>query len=377
MRALLAATVLLVMAAPAGAATVEIRGDVSAAIRYVAGPGERNALRIAGIEGSWPEAYTVEDPGAVITAGEGCVAVDPHLAVCVSASGALYHLQVRLGDGDDLLAPGGFELLRADGGPGADRLWGGTWDDELVGGGGADELHGGEGDDVLADGDAPGALDADVLDGGEGADEISYAGRATPVAVDLAGGGPGGGAGEGDVLTSFAHVTGGLAADRLDGDAAANRIAGGGGDDAIDGRAGDDAIRVAGAGRVECGSGEETVRGVRRPVVLARSCETVARQAGDSDFTADVAPRDGRRFAVTCTEFDGEPIPCGGEVVFTEPGGAGRELGRGRLARGNDRRVARVTLTATGRRRAARGAFRAVVRLRGDLPHLAWQTTLR
>ncbi len=373
--AVAAAAIAAALPAAARAASVEVRGAGSPAVRYVAGPGERNDLTIAQIDDAWPAAFTVSDPGAAIAPGTGCVGVDAHLAVCSSVSGDMYHLQVALGDGDDVLRPGGFELIRANGGPGADHLSGGTWDDRLDGGGGADELRGGEGADVLADGDAePGP---DVLDGGPGDDEISYAGRSAPVTVDLADPGPDGAPGEGDVLTSFVHVTGGRAGDRLAGDAAANGIDGGGGADDIAGRAGDDRIRIAGAGDVDCGTGEETVRGVRRPAILDRSCETVARQVEDDDFTADVAPRAGGRFAVTCPELDGEPIPCGGSVVFTEAAGAGRRLGRGRLSRGGGRRVARVRLTATGRRLVRGGPVRAVVELRGDLEHLAWTTELR
>src|SRR4051794_31126300 len=102
------------------AASVEIVTDgdgVSQVVRYLAWPGERNDLSFELLEESWPTAFVIRDPGATISVGPECVSVDAHTAVCVSSSGAMYHLRAQLGDGDDVLHPAGFELVWANGGP--------------------------------------------------------------------------------------------------------------------------------------------------------------------------------------------------------------------------------------------------------------------
>ena len=121
-----AASLLTAGAGAARAATVEVDEEDSPVLRYVAGPGERNELTFGTVEGAWPAAYVVTDPGAVITAGAGCVSLDAHRAFCAARSGAMYRLRATLLDGDDVLHPADFVRLRADGGSGDDRLSGGT-----------------------------------------------------------------------------------------------------------------------------------------------------------------------------------------------------------------------------------------------------------
>ncbi len=114
-----------------------------------------------------------------------------------------------------------------------ENLAGSGYDDVLRGDGvgnvlygldGADELYGNGGDDVLQ-----GGAGADRLDGGSGVDSALYEDSDAGVFVDLKYGNTGGGAAEGDVLTSIENVTGSGFDDNLRGDAGANRLQGGAG----------------------------------------------------------------------------------------------------------------------------------------------------
>jgi hypothetical protein len=364
------------------AATVDVVGG-SHGVRYVAGPGEHNEVRFAEIEDSWPTAFLVSDPGATVTVGRGCVSVDAHSAACVARSGSMYHLRARLGDGGDVLHPAGFNIVRAEGGPGNDRLLGGTWDDRLDGGGGTDELRGGDGNDVLLDGDrdggAPGeAPDADILDGGDGGDWVSYQQRTEPVTVDLSDPGPDGAAGESDLLLNVESVRGGRGDDRLTGDDSPNSFADEGGENQLFGKAGGDSFQAARSGPVDCGSGPDTVRGVTRKTLLARNCETVLHAWADSDFLVRAYPREtagGMTLAMECADdYDGLPNVCSGHVTIRA---LSRTLARGTIPAGTNRRRARLTLTPAGRRLLARRAVAAIIELRGPgLPDMEWTITL-
>jgi RTX calcium-binding nonapeptide repeat (4 copies) len=355
----------------ARAATVELRdpgaGDQ---IRFTAAPGERNDLTFTEIEDSWPTAFLVRDAGAPLTVGRGCFLVDAHTAACVATSGSMYHMRVRLGDGDDTLHPVGFHQMRADGGPGDDVLLGGIWNDRLNGGGGRDELRGGLENDILLDGDGA-TTDADVLDGGPGGDWVSYEDRTAPVTVDLAEPGPD----AEDTLLGIEHVHGGRGDDRLAGDDGPNVFDDEGGRNELLGRGGADAVYAAASGRVACGGGRDVVRGVTRQARLAPDCEKVVR----GGFEADAHPRpsaEGFVLRVLCTisEFSDR---CSGSARLREAAGRRRVLAQGPIPAGSLRRTARLTLTATGRRLLARRNVTAVVELRGSrIPDLEWQIEL-
>ena len=373
-RCIVLAVAVLAGPAPAAASTVEVRDRPGPVIRYVAGPGEHNDVSLTGIENAWPSAYYVRDAGATISTGPGCVALDAHTAVCSAPGGAMYRAAVRLGDGDDVLRPGGIDIVRANGGDGADRLLGGTGGDDLDGGPGADEIRGGEGLDDLHGG---AGSDADVLDGGSDEDRLSYEGRTEPLTVDLSDPGVDGAAGEGDSILGIEDVTGGSGDDHVVGTDGPNRIDGGGGSDELVALAGNDLLRSGDGGSVDCGAGRDQVRGMRRAVLLSSSCETVAYGVEWNEVRADVRPRRGGRFEVTCREYDGEPLACGGTVTLSEPSGARRLLGAGTLPFGTGRRVGTITLTPTGRRLARRGGVRATLRLDGrGIPALAWTILL-
>ena len=368
-------------AAAGQAATVEVI-DGTEGIRYLAAPGERNDLRFDEIEDSWPTAFLVSDPGATITAGADCVPVDAHRAACISRSGSMYNLSAQLGDGDDVLHPAGFHLVRAGGGAGNDRLMRGTWDDVLDGGGGTDELRGGDGSDVLRDGDRIHAttgetLDADILDGGDGQDWVSYEQRREGVTVDLSDPGPDG-AGERDLLSSIENVHGGRGNDRLTGDDGPNVFDDEGGNyNVFFGRGGDDYFLSAAAGPVDCGSGADAVRGVTRRSRLDPSCETVLRAVEDSDLEVRAYPRrraSGMTLPMQCPSFDGEPITCSGRVTIET---LSRTLATGKIPRGTGRRTVRLRLTRAGGRILADRAVAATIQIRGTgLPDMAWGVTL-
>jgi hypothetical protein len=139
-RTALATSLLLLALAPAAAqaATVAVDGD---ALRIVAAPGEHNAVAVApALSG-----VSVDDAGAPLTAGAGCVPQGTAL-LCSPAP----RLEADLGDGDDSLelslslpadlrAGAGNDRLAVLG-PAAATLDGGTGADTLVGGDGSDSI---------------------------------------------------------------------------------------------------------------------------------------------------------------------------------------------------------------------------------------------
>ena len=153
MRIVLGAVVMaLVLADPAGAATVSAQG---ASARFTAGAGEDNDVRVGADGGR----LTVRDAGAPLAAGAGCAAA-PAGAVTCELADPTPSLAVALGDGDDRLAIGDAPDWAVTGA-------GGAGDDVLAGGPSDDVLTGGPGDDVLR-----GAAGEDRLDGGRGADRL-------------------------------------------------------------------------------------------------------------------------------------------------------------------------------------------------------------
>jgi Ca2+-binding RTX toxin-like protein len=364
-----------VVAEASQAATVRVTGG-SNAVRYVAGPGESNDLTLTDIEDSWPTAYMVSDPGATITPGTGCVAVDAHTAVCIAESGSMSNVRVALGDGDDVLHPQD-AYTRADGGTGNDRLFGGSADDRLQGGAGTDEIRGGDGADVLVDGDPDATPGADILDGGPGSDWVSYETRALPVRVDLSDPGADGAAGEQDVLLGIENVHGGHGDDVLVGDDGGNQFNDEGGTNLMVGNAGVDHFRGARAGRVDCGSDDDLVRNVTRRAQLDRSCETIYRASGDDDFRVRVRPQPapgGMTLVMWCSGVDGELFDCSGTVMISSRAGT---LARGRIPDGTGRQVARLVLTPLGKRLLKRREIAATIHLDGSgMPELRWGITL-
>src|SRR4051794_38724497 len=262
--ALPAAVLALAAPAAATAATASVSG---AAVRYVAGPGERNTPSLTlSLD---RRTVTVRDPGAAIVAVDGCTAIDDHEARCaVPAEASPVAVSVALGDGDDVLT--GVTLLGAaldiDAGPGDDHVEARSGD--IRGGEGADvlqgsgSLDGGPGDDVLEGGFASDSLAGgpgrDRIDGGPGSDTVSWADESRPVAVDLGFAGPAGPADEPDDVRNVESAAGGAGNDVLPGPDDPNQLPGGRGDDVLDGRGGSDWVDGgAGADRLSGGAGRD------------------------------------------------------------------------------------------------------------------------
>jgi hypothetical protein len=344
--------------------------------RYVAGAGERNDLSLTSI---WANTvlsgFRVNDTGAAIAVGLGCDSRGSDSAECVATSGfGLLFVRVDLGTGDDVLQPTATSALRVDGGPGDDRLLGGTWYDELNGGGGTDELRGNAGDDVLSDGDDDRGEtpDGDLLDGGPGAgDWVSYETRKLPVTVDLEHSAPDGGRGE-DTLIAIENVHGGSGDDRLSGNSGPNWFDDEGGTNVLRGRGGDDLFRAARAGRVDCGRGDDEVRGATERVVLARNCERLV----DPGQFLEVNPYP--RLTRTGLAFDFPPgeDPPTGSMTVRESMGERRVVARGPIRWTNLGAAARLRLTADGRRILRGGRVRATVRVLAGERKLAWGIVL-
>ena len=262
-RIILALAALFAAIAPAAHAA-QLSADADG-ITFTAAPGEVNTVEVTLVRhcrnttlfvvpgGCTPGQGTqVVDRTAGIEAGDGCLAVDEHTAIC-GLDGADYHrATLTLGDRDDN-ATASDGLLRASvdagagddvvlasgavtsGGPGNDRLTGGT------------EIHGDDGDDVIEGGvRSYGGAGADrmvgggAMDGGPGSDTfpssgtVVYDGRTAPVTVTLDGVANDGERGEGDNVTTYG-VRGGPGDDVLVGDDRSNQLSGGSGDDVLRG----------------------------------------------------------------------------------------------------------------------------------------------
>lgn len=305
-RSLLLAIMLLLglpSAALAGTAyvheTMNRAGGREAALIFSAHPGERNDI-VVGRSGEFNE-LTLRDAGAAVTAGAGCTAIDAHAVRCLQQPYVLNGVTLQLlrtavidaGDGDDAvralsitdvaLGGEGADALSGSGtlsgGPGDDVLTStspppppcnkacGSPPDVLLGGPGNDILRGGAASDLLSgDGIAPDRPDPgggnDTIVGGGGHDIVSYAGRSTPVRVDLSGATGSGSPGEGDLITGVEQVTGGDGDDVLLGNDSDNTLTGGAGNDSLQGRGGDDDLQgQLGADRLRGNDGDDTIDG--------------------------------------------------------------------------------------------------------------------
>jgi Ca2+-binding RTX toxin-like protein len=252
MRLALLAALFLALAGPAHASTAQVviadscGSDVACGkydaghdvpvVSYVAAAGEANALAVSRTGDEW----TLADPGAAVSVGDGCRAVDAHTAACTAASTleAIPAFTAQLGEGDDTLMIAGDVgvLTSLDGGDGADTLTGGGERDTFLGGSGADRFDGGAGE----------------------FDALSFAGLSEGVTVDLGAGRTS----DGDTVTGVEQVEGGDGRDRLLGGQRADILFGGAGDDLVRGRGGDDMLQ-GGVGRdvVEGGRGDDDAVG--------------------------------------------------------------------------------------------------------------------
>jgi RTX calcium-binding nonapeptide repeat (4 copies) len=271
--AVVAATLLAALAAPATAATVSVV-DVSTfggppgqySLVYSAAPGEAN--RLIAREAFPARAWIVSDAGATVIPGPNCAAQGGAVACAVPASAtgrpALFSVRIDLGDGDDRaqIAGSRYTMADVDAGPGDDALLATTgWVTAEMGPG--DDRARGLGDDLLGGGLRRGGLTvtggpgADVIEAGHHADvDALYFDKARGVKVTLDGRGNDGTPGEHDnVARGVRRVSGGSHDDVLDARKAHVTVT-------LDGSFGDDRLLAAPAGGgLEGQQGDDVLRG--------------------------------------------------------------------------------------------------------------------
>jgi hypothetical protein len=220
----------------------------------------------------------------------------------------------RAGEGKNIHA----DVEVVDGRAGSDNLFGNAAANTLVGGSGNDLLDGGDGDDVLE-----GGAGGDELTGGPGVDRVTYpepAGQEITLDDVRNDGAPGE---LDDVRSDVEDVAAGPGADQVTGGAAANVLDGGDGDDrlvgagAVDtllGGAGADALfaRDGLAERLDCGADADT--GEADTIDLLTDCEGVIPA---SDLVPDV-DGDGSSKPFDCD--DGDPRIRPGAVDVPQNG---------------------------------------------------------
>ena len=221
-------------------------------MRFVAGPGEQNRLRVRFAR----REYVFHDAGSRLWARGQCRSVDRHTAICPSDIGPAILLgdgddrawleggTARGGSGDDRLTGRGHGV-RLHGDAGNDVLRGGDGSDGLYGGPGRDRLFGGEGDDRLFNDETDAQAAPDLFDGGperedrRPGDEIRFARSQKPLRISL----------DRDIratrdsFVDVENVIGGSGNDRLTGDDRSNVLAGGDGADVVRGGRGNDSLR--------------------------------------------------------------------------------------------------------------------------------------
>jgi Ca2+-binding RTX toxin-like protein len=250
----LAATLLCAPAARAATVSVsEATEEEGTAVSFElsAAPGEANRVIVTTRPPAGKQRTVVfRDNGAPLTAGSGCAAAAGQV-VCHAALGDFANsVDVSLDDHDDsvdasAVALRGFTVF-VDAGAGSDVVTGSsTLRNALFG----DFVNSEVGDDRVTGGRAADFLQGgpgkDVLDGRGGSDEATYRDERHRVRADLAAGFALSSAGDRDQLRSIERLEGGDGADVLSGNAARNVIQGLGGDDALDGREGDDLLQGA------------------------------------------------------------------------------------------------------------------------------------
>jgi hypothetical protein len=244
----LAGVVALAGAAPAFATDVAVEGSQ---LRIIDNASQADALDVR------PSAigYDVFDDSSDLSAGAGCVELQPHHVSCL---GSIVSVTVDAGGGDDSVGLQDVAVpVLVSGGEGSDLIRGGGNDDRLNGGPGEDTIVGGAGNDVVA-----GADGDDMLQGGDGADQI----------------------------------TGGPAADIVQGQGdGGDLLAGNDGPDLVEGGAGDDTLRGGtGSDVLVTGSGTDTANtGAGRDQVFGTPADSVACSSGDQVRTGSKAPPDG------------------------------------------------------------------------------------
>ena len=257
MRALLTLFLLLAVASPAAAATVD-RTD--GAIVYTGTGTEANDVSVTRTATD----YVFTDAGAAtITASGDCApGVSPNVATCPREDTTRMDFELNLGDDEVSLTSLDSIIVVERGGPGTDTLRGNDVDPALGSGGPSVSLVGGPGTDLYEGGDASNTY-VDYQDKTENL-RISIDGQANDpdgesVPFDVFG--AQGGSGD-DLMTGSADtdvLQGGPGADTLQGLGALDGLYAGPGNDTIDcGDGNDFCLGEAGDDRVDGGEGDDT-----------------------------------------------------------------------------------------------------------------------
>lgn len=264
---------MLVQTQPASAGTAQILDHPAfgPAIAYLAGAGETNTVTTAPLPGG--AGLEIQDTGATVVAGAGCVSVTPQRAQCEWPDSADAVLDIELGDMDDSFAQGAtvelsVSVLRGDDGNDVisardsllDELFGGPGDDTLMGGDGHDNLDGGPGADNMSGGSSG------FWHGGGNnrhLDQVTYADRTAAVRADADGIADDGEVGEGDnIRVDVERISGGRGNDILTSGFRGHRLFGGRGDDVLIGNGGRDRLQGwAGNDLLRGGDGSDDLRG--------------------------------------------------------------------------------------------------------------------
>ena len=386
--------------APASTAAVE-----GSTLTYVADAGESNRLSVEPLVDE--REYRVSDDAA-IRPGRGCRRAGPDV-VCNGGGVALVVLDV--GDRDDHVdGPAAFlrEPLRVEmrGGEGDDVLRSGIYADNLQEGGPGNDtlaagdsgyvLRGGDGDDrLLTSVDGVGTLDGgggndylepqgtrESINGGTGLDTLSYrldccqpAGPATVSLDGVANDGHNGPGGDSDNVSSDIEViTGSPLGDSLRGDAGANFFHGADGADTLAGGAGDDYLYgEAGDDRLTGGAGNDQLDGGRGDDALdSRDGDPDSAVCGPGLDSVVADPSDA--VAGDCERREIAPSPLTqAEASISRPTAAGGVAGavarsprvsvarRATLRRG----VLRLRLRCTSSARTLTGRVAVAIRIKG------------
>ena len=355
---------LLAAAAPAQApaSTAAVEG---ATLTYTADPGESNHLTIEPVADD--RSYRLSDDAA-IRPDSGCrSAGDGREVICAGAAVAL--VRVDVGDRDDYVeGPPAFlvESLRVElrGGEGDDVLLSGIYADNLQEGGPGNDtlaagdsayvLRGGDGDDRLLTGvDGAGTFDGgggddylepqgnrESISGGAGLDTLSYrlaccypAGPAKVTLDGLANDGHNGPTGNDDnVASDIEVITGSPSDDSLTGDAGANFLHGADGADTLAGGAGDDYLYgETGDDRLTGGAGNDQLDGGRGDDALDSrdgGPDSVVCGPGDDSVIADSSDS----LAGDCERRDVAPAPAAEASAVAAPAAAASATASGGVA---------------------------------------------
>jgi hypothetical protein len=256
-----AGAVVAVAPAVAGASTVRQEG-------YFAAVGETNNLTVTD-NGT---TLTFVDPGAAITATEGCLPAGVNPAGTPVVCPQYFLLAILLDDGNDQTTfAGRFDVLEID-------QFGGSGDDTLRGAEAAPNLFFGEPANFLL-----GEAGADTLVGGPGGSDVADYERVTAsVDVSLDDVANDGEAGEADnVMSTVERITTGSGNDTITGDAADNVLSAGAGNDSIRGGAGNDAVEGGiGSDALSGGDGDDDLYPGNTVAGVPDGADTVAGGAG-------------------------------------------------------------------------------------------------